>query len=312
MIDEPGKSVLTYDVGGSHVSAAICRDGTYQLGPVVNAPHPVEQSSEAFIGLLCALGTEASRGIGGVSGAELAIPGPFDFAAGISHMRHKLPYLYGVNLRQPLAEHFGWQPVRVGFLLDSAAFLLGEIGAGAARGVSRAVGVTLGTGIGSAFAVDGELVTEGPGVAPGGEIWNLPYEGGIVEDALSTRGIQGNYKRRTGVLPDVAGIAAAAATGQDPDAVAAFAEFGRHLGLALRMVLADFAPQVVVLGGGISRSASLFLPAAQSQLQGLNLHLAVSALKDRAPLLGAAVAWFKESNEANDQSGKLAQETIAD
>jgi glucokinase len=227
-------------------------------------------------------------------------------------MRHKLPYLYGVDLRKPLAEHFGWQGAEVRFLLDSAAFLLGEIGAGAARGVSRAVGVTLGTGIGSAFAVDGQLVTEGPGVAPGGEIWNLPYEGGIVEETLSTRGIQGNYKRRTGVLPDVAGIATAAATGQDPDAAAVFAEFGRHLGLALRMVLSEFDPRVVVLGGGISRSASLFLPAAQSQLQGLDFHLAVSELKDLAPLVGAAVAWFNQSHGAHDQSRKLAEQPIAD
>jgi len=310
MVDYLGKSVLTYDVGGSHVSATVCRDGAYRFGPVVSAPHPAEQSSEAFIGLLCSLGAEASAGFAGISGAELAIPGPFDFAAGVSRMRHKLPYLYGVDLRQPLAERFGWQGAQVRFLLDSAAFLLGEIGAGAARGVSRAVGITLGTGIGSAFAVDGQLVTEGPGVAPGGEIWNLPYEGGIVEDALSTRGIQANYKRRTGVIPDVAKIAAGAA--EDRDAAAVFAEFGRHLGLALRMVLSEFAPQVVVLGGGISRSASLFLPAAQSQLQDLNFHLALSELKDNAPLVGAAVAWFKESNGANEQSRNLAQEAIAD
>jgi glucokinase len=297
MVADLGKSVLTYDVGGSHVSATVCLEGAYRVGHVVSAPYPAEQSSQAFICLLCSLGAEASAGFDGVSGAELAVPGPFDFAAGVSHMRHKLPYLYGVDLRQPLAERFGWQGAQVRFLLDSAAFLLGEIAAGAARGVSRAVGITLGTGIGSAFAVDGQLVTEGPGVAPGGEIWNLPYEGGIVEDSLSTRAIQINYKRRTGVLPDVARIAAAAA--EDPDAVAVFADFGRHLGLALRMVLSQFAPQVVVLGGGISRSAHLFLPAAQSQLKGLNLRLAVSALKDHAPLVGAAVAWLNESNGAN-------------
>jgi glucokinase len=296
MVVNLGEYVLTYDVGGSHISAAVCLGNAYRLGPVVSALHPAEQSSEAFINLLCSLGTEASTGFVGVSGTELAMPGPFDFAAGISHMRHKLPYLYGVDLRQPLAEHFGWHVAQVRFLLDSAAFLVGEIGAGAARGVSRAVGITLGTGIGSAFAVDGQLVTEGPGVAPGGEIWNLPYEGDIIEDSLSTRGIQNYYEHRTGVLPDVARIAAAAT--EDPDAAAAFADFGRHLGQALRMVLSEFAPQVVVLGGGISRSAHLFLPAAQSQLQGLNLTLVVSALKDRAPLVGAAVAWFNGSNGA--------------
>jgi len=288
------KSVLVYDVGGSHVSAAVCLRGTYRLGHVVNAPHPAEQSSDAFFKVLYTLGTQASAGLDGIAGAELAMPGPFDFDHGVSLMRHKLPYLYGVNLRQPLAHHFGCHAGQVRFLLDSAAFLLGEIGAGGARGVPRAVGITLGTGIGSAFAVDGQIVTEGPGVAPGGEIWDLPFESGIVEDALSTRGVQRNYQRRTGVLLDVARIAAAA--GEDPDAAAAFSEFGHDLGLAMRMVLSEFAPQVVVLGGGISRSAHLFLPAAQEHLEDLNFRLLTSELKDDAPLVGAGMAWFHGSN----------------
>ena len=301
-------SVLVYDVGGSHVAAAVCLDRSYRLGPVVSALHPAEETSDAFIHLLYSLGVKASNGRDGVGGAELAVPGPFDFAAGISRMRHKLPYLYGIDLRGKLAERFGWQPSQVRFLLDSAAFLLGEIGAGEARGVERAVGITLGTGIGSAFAVDGRVVTKGQGVPPGGEIWNLPYEGGIVEDSLSTRAIQGNYQKRTGKLREVAEIAAA--TANDPDAAAVFAEFGRHLGLALRMKLAEFSPQVVVLGGGISRSSHLFLPAAMKELEGLNMQLRISKLLDHAPLAGAAVAWFNGSNGAHPPAPHPAEKVM--
>jgi glucokinase len=226
----------------------------------------------------------------------LAIPGPFDFKYGVSQMRHKLPYLYGVNLRQLLAARFGWQPANVRFLLDSAAFLLGEVAAGAALGVSRAVGITLGTGVGSAFAVDGRLVTKGRGVPPGGEIWNLPYEGGIIEDFVSTRAIQKNYQNRTGVTAEVAQIAERSAN--DPHAAAVFTEFGRHFALALRRIFSEFAPQVVVLGGGISRSAHLFLPAAQAELKDPDFHLLPSALKDSAPLVGAAAAWFNAQDSS--------------
>ena len=94
----------------------------------------------------------------------------------MSLMRHKLPFLYGVDLRQALAPRIGCDPVQVRFLNDADAYLLGEVGAGAAKGFGRAVGLTLGTGIGSAFAVDGRLVTPGPGVPKDGEIWNVPYE----------------------------------------------------------------------------------------------------------------------------------------
>jgi glucokinase len=235
-----------------------------------------------------------------VLGAELAVPGPFDFTAGISLMQHKLPFLYGVDLRRQLAQSFGWHPDQVRFLHDAAAFLLGEIGAGAALGIQRAAGITLGTGIGSALAVGGHVVTRGPGVPPGGEIWNLPYEGGIVEDFISARAIQRSFELRTGLQTDVALIASAAGT--DPNAAAAFTIFGRHLGLALRTTLATFAPEAVVLGGGIARSAHLFLPTALNELGDLELRLRISALKDHAALVGAAVAWFNNSGSANEKS----------
>jgi glucokinase len=287
-------SVLVYDVGGSHVSAAVCLESSWRLGRVIRFPHPATPSSDAFIDLLHSIGVEASAGFTGILGAELAVPGPFDFAAGISLMRHKMPFLYGINLRRAVALRFGWLPDQVRFLNDADAFLLGEIGAGAARGVPRTVGITLGTGIGSAFAVNGRVVTEGRGILPGGEIWNTPYDAGTVEDFLSTRAIQRNYTQGNGGQPDVAALAADAA--RDPNAAQAFAVFGRHLGLALRMILVDFAPDLVVLGGGISRSAHLFLPAARKELENVSFKLQVSGLMDDAPLVGAAVAWFNGCN----------------
>jgi glucokinase len=224
------------------------------------------------------------------AGAAFAMPGPFDYAEGISWMKHKMPYLYGVNLREALAERMGWNGSQVRFLNDAAAYLLGEVGAGAARGVARVVGFTLGTGIGSGFAVNGRIVTEGLGVPPGGEIWNVPFEDGIVEDQVSTRWIKHAYRERTGGDKEVAEIAASAAS--DPDAAAVFAEFGRNLGRVIRRQLHDFAPEVVVLGGGIARSSELLLPAAQHELQGVKVELRIAQLADRAPLVGAAVAWF--------------------
>jgi glucokinase len=296
------KSVLVFDVGGSHISAAVCHGSTYRLGPVISASYQAEETSDAFIGLLHTLGVEAGAVSEGTFGASIAIPGPFDYKTGVSHMRHKLPYLFGVNVHQALAARFGWQPDQVCSLNDADAFLLGEIGAGAVRGVPRTVGMTLGTGVGSAFAVDGCVVTEGPGVPPDGEIWNLPYQGGIVEDFVSTRSIQGIYQKRTGTHREVAAIAASA--GVDSAATETFLEFGRNLGIAMRSVLWPFAPNVVVLGGGISRSAPLFLPAALEQLQGLDVELRISELLDHAALVGAGVRWFETVSSVN---GMLAQ-----
>ena len=291
--DSVDNCVLAFDVGGSHVAAAVCCGNDFRLGNVVTAPHPAAQTSDAFVDLLHELGVKAGAG-GGKIGAMLAVPGPFDLQAGVSLMRHKLPYLYGFDLRNALAACLGIQPSRVRFLNDANAFLLGEIGAGAARGFRRAVGLTLGTGIGAAFAVDGRTVAEGPGVPTGGEIWNLPYEGGIVEDFISSRAIVGNYQRRTGVQREVVDLAATAP--HDPFAMQAFQEFGRNLGEVIRTLISGFHAKVIVLGGGIARSASLFLPAVQAQLGDSPVQLRVSELKDRAALVGCGVAAFRAAD----------------
>jgi len=285
------KSVLVYDIGGSHVSAAVCTGCDFRLGAVIGAAHPAQQTSEAFLDLLHRIGIEASRDFQKIEGAELAFPGPFDYGAGVSHLTHKMPYLLGVDIRSALAARFGWEPDTVRFLNDAAAYLLGEVGAGAGRRVERVVCITLGTGIGSGFAVDGRVVTTGPGVPPGGEIWDTPYAGGILEDTLSTRALQAMYKSRTGTVREVAAIAADAQ--HDPDAKAVFEEFGHRLGKAFRDVLGTFAPQVVVIGGGIARSSHLFLPYAQQEVEGTEMELRISALLDNAPLVGAGVAWFE-------------------
>jgi glucokinase len=296
--------VLVFDVGGSHVSAALCRADDYALGPVFSEPHPAEQTSASFADLLERLARNAGYARDLVAGAMLAVPGPFDLEAGISRMRHKMPYLYGIDLRRELAIRLGCDPCRVQFLNDADAFLLGEVGAGAARGAVRAAGLTLGTGIGSAFAVDGRLVHNGPGVPPDGEIWNLPYEGGIVEDFISTRAIVASYKRAAGMERKVVEIAAAAPT--NPAARATFEEMGLHLGHVIRSLLSEFKPEVVVLGGGIARSAALFLPAAQSALPGSSTLLRISELLDRAALAGCGVAWFQREGNAQPSAASAA------
>lgn len=294
MNSDVDECVLVYDVGGSHISAAVCRKEGYQLGNVVRANLPEEQTSEAFLEVLRSLGLKAMEEAQ-VEGAEFAMPGPFDYEKGISWMEHKMPYLYGVNVSEGLAAKFGWKPEQVRFLNDAAAYLLGEVGAGAARGVKRVVCFTLGTGVGSGFAVDGHVVTEAKGVPPGGEIWNVPYEGGIVEDKISTRALKAAYAERKGQEREVASIAHYG-VGGDPDAVAVFHEFGKTLGIAIRRLLTDFAPDVVVLGGGISRSAALFLEDVEAELAGTKMEVRVAQLGDNAPLAGAGVAWFSRNS----------------
>jgi glucokinase len=332
-VSQPTQHVLVYDVGGSHISAAVCEQQSYELRGLSRAPLPAEGSGHfsaaSFGRLIHTLGeTAATAGytpLSRISGAALAMPGPFDYERGISQMTHKLPALFGIDLKSALAARFGWQPSQLRFVNDAAAFLLGEAGAGAAKGYERAIGITLGTGIGCAFAVSSRIVTSGPGVPPGGEIWNLPYNGATVEDFVSTRFLRHHFQALTGLEAEVATIADTAKGNHpcpeipaepassapvlgpinpidpiDPNdpyaahcrARQAFLDFGRHLGLALNQHAAAFKPDVIVLGGGIARASHLFLPATRKALVGFSPKIAISTLMDEAPLAGAGVHWF--------------------
>lgn len=293
--------ILVCDVGGSHIATALCHGQELVLGAVASAPYPSEQGADAFVGLIKNLSSRAldsniGENLALISGISLAFPGPFDYEAGISQMDHKLAYLKGVNLRTMLASTFGCAPQSVRFLNDAAAFLLGELGAGAAKGQDKVLCLTFGTGLGSAFAVNGEPCIDGHGIPYGGELWNLPYQGGILEDLLSTRGIRLAYKNRTHADRDVADIARSAES--DAAAREVFEEFGTNLGAALRTLLADFAPATVVMGGNISRSAHLFMPAAKEALGDMPFELKVSALFDTAALYGAALHWYRQQARA--------------
>ena len=111
---------------------------------------------------------------------------------------------------------------------------------------------------------------------------------------LSTRAIKREYAMRTARDEDVVTIADSA--GHDERARAVFESFGVNLGRVFVDILAPFAPDVVVLGGGISRAAHLFLPFAQNQLNGISMKLVTSSLLDEAPLVGEAAFWREGSD----------------
>jgi glucokinase len=232
-----------------------------------------------------------------VDGMSFAFPGPFDYAAGISHLTHKFVSLNGKSLRAAISAHFDLEPSRIQFVNDADAFLLGELSQPPSARGGKTVGITLGTGVGSAFAVDGDIVRSGDGVPPNGEIWNLPWDGGIVEDAISTRGIQSEYERRTKERPTVREIAQRCPA--DQDAIAVFERFGETLGDVLRQVTAAFNPATIIFGGAISRSAELFLRVAERRVSE-STTLKVSTLFEDAALLGAAAHWTR----AELQTGK--------
>lgn len=295
-------SVLACDVGGSHVTAAIVNLPSFTIAHTRSVPLDPAAPAATILAALEDAGRQVAIESGihfaTILGIACAFPAPFDYDAGVSLLKHKYAALYQANIRMELSRRLNLSPDAITFMHDAQAFLLGEIHRGVAQNARRVIGITLGTGIGSAFAVAGKIVEEGTGVPPGGELYDLPWRTGTVEDAVSTHFIQSRYRELTGDTRSVKEIALRA--GSDRFADETMRDFGRNLGKVLDTLSPAFAPDLIVLGGGISRSAALFLPFVQAELTRRRPAIAVSSLLDEAAIVGLAARW-KESthNQVN-------------
>lgn len=286
---------LLFDVGGTSIKAmAADASGALLTQAALTWPTHTNGSREEvlgdFHGALSALWALAPAAP--LDGIGYAITGPFDYERGISLIRGvgKYEAIYGLPLRDLMGEWAAAEgrPLGSGFSVllrnDAAMFALGEAWRGLARGFSRAMCVTLGTGCGSSFTVDGHLVTEGAKVPRDGFIYNTPFRDSVIDDYISRRGILLLAKEAgLPVHDDVRGLAALAGAG-DSRALKLFAEFGARFGEAVKIWADRFLPDILVVGGGIARAHGFFDPALRQALPGL--HIAYAEDTSRSAFLG--------------------------
>jgi predicted NBD/HSP70 family sugar kinase len=284
-----GGVVGSLDIGGTHVSG-----GRVDLGSAtLDARSRVSETLPAGGGRaeLVAAISRVTRSIAReVHLLGVAVPGPFDYAAGVSKIAHKLEALHGVDLRSELYAASNLQdPAAIHFLNDAESFLLGEWWAGAARHHSRAIGITLGTGLGSAFSEDGAIVRSGDRVPPGGELFRVRFRGADVERTISRAALRAAYGTGLDDDVDVEQIAERAHAGESAGG-RVFDDLGTALGQFLTPWLRAFDPSCLVVGGSIARSWGLFERSLRAELEpvaGLRTVTVAEHIDDSA-LLGAA------------------------
>jgi glucokinase len=276
-------TVVALDVGGTHVSAATVDVGSAAVVSASRVRTEFLSGSprEELLDRLRDTATAARQG--GVVAAGVAVPGPFDYTRGICLLEHKLGSLYGVDLRAELAVTLSLSPASVRFVNDAEAFLVGEWWAGAALGHDRAIGITLGTGLGSAFLERGRIVRTGAGVPRDGALHRQPFRGAPVEERISRGALLARYGEAD---IDVAEIALRARDGE-PRAREAFHALASDLAAFLRPWLEAFVPSCLVVGGSIARSWDLLEGGLDSLLDAVAA-LAPADRIDDAALLGAA------------------------
>ncbi|KAB7731332.1 ROK family protein [Rudanella paleaurantiibacter] len=218
-----------------------------------------------------------------VSSIGIGVPSVVDLERGIVYNVANIPSWQEVPLRDILEEEFD-RPVFVNN--DVNCFILGEHQFGLARGCRSAVGLAIGTGLGSGVIIDNQLYTGSNCGA--GEIGLLPYRDKTMESYASTHFFESIHGTSAWELSQAAGLGA-------PDALALWAEFGGHFGQAIKAVLYTYDPEVIVLGGSIAKAYPYFRAgmlqsmadfAYPTTLQRLRL---VQSENESIALLGASV-----------------------
>ena len=159
---------------------------------------------------------------------------------------------------------------------------------GGGRRPARAVGVTLGTGLGSAFLDGAQIVDTGPTVPPEGSLHLLRHRARPVEDLVSRAALIAAYGDPRLDVRDLARDSLAAAT----SAPRGCSRLATALGEVLAPWVVSFGATCLVVGGSISPRVDLLAPSLRAELRGVAplRTIAPAAHLDDVALLGAARA----------------------
>ena len=278
------------DIGGSHISSCLFEHSTKTLqteSMVVRKIDRMGGPEDILSGWANAILETAKNGSIPLQGVGLAMPGPFDYYNGISKITgvDKFESIYNINVRDELSKRLSVAPERIRFINDASAFTVAETFLGEASRYRKCMGITLGTGMGSAFTDGGRPVITRADTPTGGILFDKLFHGAKADDLFSTRGLIRSYFLRSG--NSVHGVhEISERAGSESVARETFTLFGEQLGTFLKPYADQFGTECLVLGGNICKAYEMFSVPLQRALPGV--HLYVSAYGEQAAMIGAA------------------------
>ena len=276
------ETVVGVDLGGTNVRAGRIENG--RLAEVRSVPVRSQGTErdvlEDMFGAIDAVLRE------GVAGIGAGVPSVIDLKAGIVYDVQNIQSWVKVPLKSYLEERYRL-PAYVNN--DANCFAAGEKHFGKAKPYDHAVGLILGTGLGAGVIANGRLYSGANCGA--GEFGMLPYLDLTLEDYAS-----GQFFERVHGLSGRE-VSERAERG-DPAALKIFAEYGRHLGEAVKAICYAVDPEAIILGGSVSKAFRFFREAMRAAFQSYAYSLAKERLvievseTENVAILGAAALYY--------------------
>lgn len=303
--------VIGVDIGGTRTKYGLVKVATGEvLGSMIldtrkNDARAFLRQMETVISEFTNLAMQAGQGIAGVG---IGVPG-FTTEDGVVITTYGfLDFMENFPLRSIIEEEFSL-PCRMDN--DARVVSLGEALYGRGRGLDRVLTLTLGTGLGFGFVTKRMLTDPMPFAHMGGHISILPegeacYCGktGCLESLVSSTAIL-LAARKSGFHEEgftVEALFAAALQGNETAAALVEKTVG-YLRTGIFNYINLFAPDVIVLGGGISGKLEPYLKKIKSgaclpPYPAYRFKLAISTLQEMAGVLGGA-AFFHSLEDEN-------------
>ena len=304
------------DLGGTNIAVGVVND-RYEIVARRSVPTGAERPAEEVIRDMGDAVEEALRqaGLTAVDCASMGVgsPGACDPQTGVVKRAYNLNW-FDVPVCRMLHQRFGI-PVRLGNDANCAA--LAEVVAGAAVGCQDMVLITLGTGVGSGIISRGKILSGLRGGA--GEAGHMLLVLDGEPCTCGRRGCWEAYASATALIrqtrqaalahpesllaqvEEITGRTAFDAAGQgDAAAKAVVAQYAVYVAAGLTDFVNILAPEMILLGGGISRQGEALLAPIREyvathcfgQREGAIPTIAAAKLGNEAGIIGAAGCGF--------------------
>ena len=309
------------DLGGTNIAVGLVRvdeNGKYEIITKSSTPTKATRASELIvddIAMLCRkVCADAGVKLSEVASIGVASPGLANSVTGVVEYSNNIPF-ENFPMADMLRSRLGFDNILLAN--DANAAALGEAVAGAAKGSSSSVMITLGTGVGGGVVIDGKLLTGFNQAA--GELGHIVIEAGGRQCTCGRRGCWERYSsatalkemtlekiaecreqnRYTKMAEDlhVSGRTACdCMRAGDEAAKEVYDKYVYYLALGLTNIINIFQPEVLTIGGGISGEGQslidALMPLIREEWYAKNAkkhtELRIATLGNDAGIIGAA------------------------
>lgn len=247
---------IGFDIGGSSIKAALVQRNKIVGTRYERLPKNFKDLVKTLVVVKNDLTLNKTIKIKGIG---FSVAGAMDKKREKMLMSPNIQYLSGKNLLEVFRQSFPAHPVKIE--RDSICFLIAESKVGQGRRYKDIFYVTLGTGIGGALMINGNVIIGCHGSA--GEIghtivdlagethWEDTAANKFIQEEMGIRFSEAKQKALAG----------------DKKAIKVFNELGRNIGLGIANIINSFDPEAVIISGGLSAGKQFYKPFIKAAVE---------------------------------------------